>query len=509
MRKEPNWQKSWQQSPAQDLPARDTCFPTGKKELLFALGILLSAAALCNFTLFGGYHLGFSIAAIACILCSCGYLLAKGRRLTPYTLALLGLSCVIAAGFARSADSFVKSVMMLFLFFGVNLGLALLAGQNRHSPTGITCLGDAFYSFYNLGIGRLPQSFRGLKRAFQSGGAAVKKGGAILVGLVIAIPLLAVMIPLLIRADAAFDGLLQLLPDFDFFELVVTALFGLGLWCVLYTRGVALCHTPKESRHATPRKGISVLTVNTVLCSVSLLYTVYLLSQLAYFSGGFSGILPEGYSLAEYARRGFFEMAWLCAIDLGIIGLGLGLVRKEGRAPLSTRLLCLFVCVVTLFFVVAASGKMFLYIGSYGLTRLRLLTQIVMLFMALVTVLVALWLFIPRLPYMKAILLAGLLIGGGVLWADVDTQVAAYNVNAYLSSQMENIDLTYLCSLSDGAIPHIYRLIAQSPEKPVSDMAKRMLKDRSAFLGEDFRSWNYANYLADQYLSGKAPTQDN
>ena len=85
MRNEPNWQENWQQPPAQNLSAQDAFFPTGKKELLFALGILLSAAALCNFTLFGGYHLGFSLAAIACILCSCSYLLAKGKKLTPYS----------------------------------------------------------------------------------------------------------------------------------------------------------------------------------------------------------------------------------------------------------------------------------------------------------------------------------------------------------------------------------------------------------------------------------------
>lgn len=491
-----------QQPPAQNLPIRDRFFPAGKKELLFALGILLSAAALCNFTLFGGYHLAFAVAAIACILCTCSYLLAKGRKLTPYSLALLGVSAVIAAGFGRSDDDFVKHIMLLFLFFGVNLGLALLAGQNRHAPVQIPCLGDAFYSFFNLGIGRLPLSFRGLKRTFQNGSAAVKKGSAILVGLVIAIPLLAVMIPLLIRADAAFDGLLRLLPDFDFFELVVTAIFGFGLWCVLYTRGVALYHSPKETRRQTvARKGISVITVNTVLCCVNLLYAVYLVSQLAYFAGSFSGILPQGYTFAQYARRGFFEMAMLCAIDLGIIGLSLGLVKKEDRAPLSTRLLCLGICVVTLFFVAAASGKMFLYISSYGLTRLRLLTQIVMLFMALVTIFVAVWLFVPRLPYMKVILLAGLVIGGLTLWADVDTQVAAYNVSAYVSGQMEDIDITYLCSLSDGAVPHIYRLVKDAPEQSVSDMAGRFLKNRNSSLGEDFRSWNYANYLADQYLT--------
>ena len=53
------------------------------------------------------------------------------------------------------------------------------------------------------------------------------------------------------------------------------------------------------------------VTLCVALGMISLVYVLYLVSQLAYFSGGFSGILPKGYTMAEYARRGFFEMAWL------------------------------------------------------------------------------------------------------------------------------------------------------------------------------------------------------
>ena len=100
------------------------------------------------------------------------------------------------------------------------------------------------------------------------------------------------------------------------------------------------------------------MTVNTVLIAVSVVYVVYLISQLAYFSGGFSGILPEGYTFAEYARRGFFEMAWICAINLLIMCLAVGLCSKKAdRTPIVSRLLCLFIGLVTLFLVVAASAK--------------------------------------------------------------------------------------------------------------------------------------------------------
>ena len=109
-------------------------YPTGKKELLFGLCALLSAMALCNFTIYGGFNLGFSLGASLCILCSTGYLLCSRRKLRFYPTAILALCLVIAASFARSDDGFVKFVMVCFLTLGSSLGLCLLAGQNRRDP---------------------------------------------------------------------------------------------------------------------------------------------------------------------------------------------------------------------------------------------------------------------------------------------------------------------------------------------------------------------------------------
>jgi hypothetical protein len=283
-------------------------------------------------------------------------------------------------------------------------------------------------------------------------------------------------------------------------ELFVTVLFGGMLACILYTVGVSLIHfedsTPQEKK---PGRGLAALTVNTVLVSVCLVYVVYLLSQLAYFAGGFSGILPQGYTLAEYARRGFFEIAWLCAINLGIIALSLALNRQKDPAPKSTRLLCLFIALVTLFLVATASAKMFLYIESYGLTRLRVLTQVVLLFLGLTTGLVAVRLFVPRLPYMKTVVLAGLLLGALVSWVDVDTFVARYNTNAYLSGKMEQIDMAHMGSLGDGAIPYIDQLAKEAEDPMVQQMAEDLVTHHGYHKAEDWRSWNYVNHKVQKY----------
>ena len=476
-------------------------FPTGKKEVIFAGLILLASLGLCNFTIFGGFNLGFALAVIVCIACSFAYLLAAGCKPTAYSCSLLGLSIVIAAAFARTDDGFVKFVMLCFLTVSVNLGLCLMAGQNLRAPGSVRSLLDAPRTLFRLGMGRIPEAFQGLGQAFRRSGSIGQKGGAFLLGLCIAVPILAIMIPLLISADAAFDGLVALLPEFDFEEFLSTVILGSMLACVLYVRCVALRHSPNKTPKERTRKGLSPITVNTVLGSVCLVFLAYLLSQLAYFIGGFAGILPEEYTLAQYARRGFFEMAFLCAINLGIIVLSLGLIRKEKAVPMSTRLLCLFISIVTLFLVATASAKMFLYIGSYGLTRLRVLTQIIMLFLSLTTALVMVWLFVPKMPYMKAVVLAALIIGAATIWVDVDTQVAHYNVDAYLSGELKSIDLWYLNDLGNGAVPALAKLAKEAPDKDVAVTADTYLKSRGIHQYEDLRGWNFVNRIAEKYTN--------
>ena len=203
--------------------------------------------------------------------------------------------------------------------------------------------------------------------------------------------------------------------------------------------------------------------------------------------------------MAGYARRGFFEMAWLCAIDLGMIALAVGVVTKqEGKAPLATRLLCLFIGMVTVFLVVTASAKMGMYIGSYGLTRLRVLTEVIMVFLGVATALVCVWLFVPTLPYMKAILLIALTMGAVTIWADVDTVVAGYNVRAYQNGTLDSVDVYYLGTLGDGAMPYIAEL-AQDSDSKVAASAQKILDDnRESWT--DFRDWNYVNWYGDQWL---------
>ena len=308
------------------------------------------------------------------------------------------------------------------------------------------------------------------------------------------ITLAAVLIVLLMRADAAFEGLMDMLPDTDWSEPLLSLFFGVFAGWILYSRGVGLKYAEKNGKEAKSFHGFSAITVNILLGTVCLIYAVYLLSQLAYLGGGFAGILPDGYTLAEYARRGFFEMAWLSFINLGLMCLAMGLVEKKAGAPALTRGLCLFLGLAALFLIAAASAKMLLYISGYGLTRKRVLTEVFMLWLGVTTILVSVWLFKPRFPYMKGAVICALILGCVTFWADVDTQVARYNVRAYQSGQLETIDMGHMSSLGDGALPYIKGL-THDHDPEIASTAMDILENSYCSIS-DFRSWTYTESAA-------------
>ena len=471
-------------------PKRDW-LPAGNKELLFGLFAVLLGLFAANMILFGGFNLGFALAAVLSICLSFWYLYSSGCKVTLYTAALLGLSLLIAAGFGWSADPQVKLWLFLFLTAGVNLGFCLMAGKNVHAPGSARSLLDAAGTFF-LGIERMGMAGRGVARAFRAGGTVTRNSGAVLAGLGIAVPALILVIPLLISSDAAFEGLVGLLPEFDLFEICATVIAGafLGVW--FYTRAVTLRHEEPADRPLRERKGLQKLTMNTALGAVSAVYLAYLISQLAYFVGGFSGILPEGFTRAEYARRGFFEMTCLAAINLCLMTFGVTKVRRESRAPGSTRALCLFLGLVTEFLAASSAAKMILYIDSFGLTRLRVLTMVIMAFLGITTALICVWLYVPKLQYMKSVLLIALAMGAAVLWADVDTQVAKYNVRHYLSGDLAAVDMAHLFSLGPGAVPYMEEL-TECDDPDLRSRATAFMRCWTLEKAEDFRELTWIN----------------
>ncbi len=467
--------------------------------ILFLLTVLSS-----NLSLFGGFHLGYTISCLATILCGVLYLGRRLNRLTAY-----GILCITAA--VAATGLFVwhnDGTMRFYAFCGITLltMLALLdcTGTFRRNSGTLACLIDAFHMLLVRPFTHMGTSLRAIFLVKRGEQIEKRRFGGALLGLLCALPVLLVVVPLLVSADAAFEGLLQHTVLDNFGEIFASLFVGLGLFCLIFSRLFSLRHDLPETayRPAPPRKGIPTMAVNAFLGTISGVYALYLFSQLAYFFSAFSGILPEEYTVAQYARRGFFEMAVLCAINLGLVAMCLFLSRKQkDQAPLSTRLIALFILVFSLGLVVVALSKMALYIGSFGMTRLRILTGVFMLMMAAVLLFVIVRLFACRFPYMKATVVTIAVCGLVVGYTDVDTFIARYNVHAYETQALETLDVSHLTTLSDGAVPYMVELWQETED----DTIRTQLTDALYFRLWDHGEFDYNKEDESVFIPDPAP----
>lgn len=112
------------------------------------------------------------------------------------------------------------------------------------------------------------------------------------------------------------------------------------------------------------------LVALAMLCG---LYLVFFLSQLGYLTAGFAGVLPEEYTAAEYARRGFFEMLQIALVNLSVLAAAAKLSRTPLRRSRGLRGLGIALCASNLLFAAIAFSKLWLYISRFGLTSMRVL----------------------------------------------------------------------------------------------------------------------------------------
>ena len=99
----------------------------------------------------------------------------------------------------------------------------------------------------------------------------------------------------------------------------------------------------------------------------------------------------------------------------------------------------------------------------------------------------------PKLQYMKSVLLVALALGAAVMWADVDTQVAKYNVRHYLSGDLATVDMAHLFSLGAGAGPGREEL-TDCPDPDLRSRATAFMRTWMLEEAEDFRSLTWITH---------------
>ena len=447
--------------PAKAAPKREKPrFEVTKEDLIFS-GIAAAAALFGVIAgLWGGFRLGYTAAFLLNFAVISVYLARAKHNPGPFG-ALCGL---LAAALAPVFTLTSNEVVRLFTAPGEAIlsviWFASLAG--RKIPAGDLGLAAAAVSPLLDATGGLGKTLGGIF----SGSNRMKRASKILLGVLCAVPVLCCVVPLLSASDFAFEGMLQTLFA-DLGTRVAQILIAAAMIPLIVSFAFSLKKEEKEICAPKEGRGLDTAFIAAFLGALGVAYVFYLGSQLAYFFDAFKGILPEGYrfSYAEYARRGFFELCAVAAINLALLSAAMLFSRKkEGRLPAAIKAVGTFISLFTLVLIGTALAKMALYIQNYGMTVLRLGVGVFTAFLAVVFLAALMRLFTARVKVLPvaAVTAALALIVLGL--GNINGFVAKYNYDAYVTHKLEQIDVKYLASLGPEAAPYLVKLAENEKE---------------------------------------------
>ena len=385
--------------------------------------------------------------------------LGKRARWDRYSIGLAAGVGLLTAFCVLGGCGDVRFVNFILIFCGSVLAFFSLSGRSAAALSDARCVGEAVRLFFRAIFANWGKPFRALGGMKEGG-----KGRYVLQGAVAALPVLVVVILLFAGADQVFAGFFTGIADwFSGPEVTVRVM---RVICILF---FSFCFfsalyfavngpEPAEGKKRERPDGAPAAYV-TALALLALVHIAFCAVQFAYLFGGAEAAAMQG-GWAEYARRGFYQLVLVAAIDLGFV---LVCAVNGGRSK-AEKTLSLLVCALTLVILASAFWRMRLYILAYGLSMLRAMTLWAMAFILLCLVLAAVKVLRPGFkfwPWFAALGLYGWVLFNAV---GVDARIADYNVDAYLDGRLSQVDIYYLANLSPSALPALERLYEAEPD---------------------------------------------
>ena len=324
-------------------------------------------------------------------------------------------------------------------------------------------------------------------------------------GVVIATPLLIVFAALFAQADPVFSNVLTNLFAFDMAS-VVSHMFFIGFWGFLvagYLRWSMLGH-PVQSPTLNAKPIVSVVPLATALGLLNALFLLFVVVQLRYFFGG-AALVEEtsGLTYAEYARRGFVELMAASGLVLPIL-LGADELVRKGTAPQIrvvhqlSGLLLAFLAVV----MVSALQRMRLYVAAFGLSEQRLYATAFMVLLIGVFAWFA-WTVLRggRQRFVFGALMQGLAVLAGLHVLNPDALIVRTNLNRPAAERP--FDGKYALTLGGDAVPQLLTALPQLNEQDrcivIRGLLKRWNNDEV-----DWRTWNWSRARARSLVRNQA-----
>lgn len=437
-----------------------------------------------------------------------GAILVKARvvRVPPasYGLAIAALLFVFAL-IGRDAEP----------LFALNLLAALacvVLAAPRASPAELGSAGVADFvraavdSAANSLAGVLPAAAMDVEWHAIGGGRRTRSLLAAGAGLLAVIPVLVLFGNLFSQADPLFERTMRwvLYLNLDAIAPHVVTI-GVATWVTAGFLRWAFVRPPYARPAVSKTAGVGIAAIGTATGAVALLFLLFVALQARYLFGGDALVRgPTVLSYAEYARRGFFELAWVAGLSLPLLLLAEWLLDKtDSRGVRAFRALAAVVLALLCVIVASALFRMRLYVSAYGLTEARLYVTAFMLWLTVVFIWFAATVLRGRRPRFAAGAVGASLASIVMLnLLNPDAVIARSNLARVGGSA--RFDAAYVGGLSADALPVVF---AALPSLPAGEQCalRRGLRERWKGNRAD-RDWNLARVRArDEIAEARRP----
>ena len=210
----------------------------------------------------------------------------------------------------------------------------------------------------------------------------------VVLGVIFSIPLVVIVLALLISADAVFENVFaSMFEEMNIFTITQDA-FLMGILFAIVFFGaymlISFMGTFKLNESKQEKTGFEPLLAITICSILSFIYVIFSGIQVVYLfiGSGANFILPNDMTYAEYAREGFFQLLFVCLINLFFVLMGIHLFRES---KVLKTLLCLITS-CTYIMIASSAMRMLLYIQYKYLTFLRVFVLWALLVIALVMI---------------------------------------------------------------------------------------------------------------------------
>ena len=193
----------------------------------------------------------------------------------------------------------------------------------------------------------------------------------IIFGTIIGVFISGLILALLTSADAYFDKFLSSIVtninvDFNLWYVIK----GIIYFVILFVIGINLFKNKEIALKESKMSRVNKTVITTMLFIVNFVFVLFLISEISKLCGNFLKV-PKGYIYSSYAREGFFQLLFVTLINFGII---LYLIYKTNLVKEDKKVKCLVLSLIafSIFLIFNSYYRMFLYIGRFGFTNLRL-----------------------------------------------------------------------------------------------------------------------------------------